>query len=62
MHLPAVVMIDSAVVGGGMVVVVVVGSVSITLHLLFAVHFSFAGFHFSLPLQDIFLDPLPFLH
>ena len=56
MHLPAVVRICVAVVGGGRVVVVV------GLHLLLAVHLPFAGFHFSLPAQDIFFDPFPLLH
>ena len=56
MHLPAVVRIGVAVVGAGMVVVVV------GLHLLLAVHLPFAGFHLSLPAQDIFFDLLPLLH
>ena len=44
------------------IIEVVGGSFLITLHLLFAVHFSFTGFHFRLPSQDSCFDPFPFLH
>ena len=65
MNIPAVVIsLGMPVVMSISVVVtieVVGGSVVITLHLLFAVHFSFTGFHFSLPSHDSFFDPFPFL-
>ena len=38
------------------------GSVFITLHSLFAVHFSFTGFLFNLPTQASLCHPFPFLH